>query len=111
MVTKLSNKEEIILEEISKLKQEKEIANDLNLSPLTVNTHISNIKKKIKDINGLPVTRREELIAFFICKIKGKTFDLKQLRDKGISIILILINLCCTPYSLNRSLSYLDKEI
>lgn len=94
MEAKLSNKEEIILEEISKLKQEKEIANDLHLSPLTVNTHISNIKRKIKDVNGITVTRREELLAFLICKNNNKIFDLKQIKQKGISIILVLINLC-----------------
>ena len=93
----LSQKENIILKEISKLKQEKEIANDLHLSPLTVNTHITNIKRKVKDINGLKVNRREELIAYYICKVKGKIFDLRKIRDKGISAILVLINLCSAP--------------
>ena len=95
----LSQKENIILEEISKLKQEKEIANDLHLSPLTVNTHITNIKGKLKDVNGLSITRREELIAYYICKAKGRIFDLKQIRDKGINVILVLINLCSDPIS------------
>lgn len=103
METKLSKREEIILEEISKLKQEKEIANDLNLSPLTVNTHISNIKRKLKDINGLNITRKEELIAFFICKTKNKPFNLRQIREKGLSIILILINLCSMSTSNGHS--------
>lgn len=93
----LSQKENIILEEISKLKQEKEIANDLHLSPLTVNTHITNIKKKIRDINGLNVNRKEELIAYYICKLKNKAFDLRKIREKGISAILVLINLCSVP--------------
>lgn len=93
----LSQKENIILEEISKLKQEKEIANDLHLSPLTVNTHITNIKRKIKDINSLNISRKEELIAYYICKIKNKTFDLRKIREKGIGVILILINLCSAP--------------
>lgn len=93
----LSQKENIILKEISKLKQEKEIANDLHLSPLTVNTHITNIKRKVRDINGLSVNRREELIVYYICKVKGKIFDLRQIRDKGISAILVLINLCSAP--------------
>lgn len=97
MENNLSQKENIILEEISKLKQEKEIADDLHLSPLTVNTHITNIKRKVRDINGLKVNRKEELIAYYICKIKGKAFDLRKIRDKGISIILVLINLCSGP--------------
>lgn len=97
MEDNLSQRENLILEELSKLKQEREIANDLHLSPLTVNTHITNIKRKIKDINGLSVNRKEELITYYICKIKNKKFDLKQIRDKGISIILVLINLCSGP--------------
>lgn len=97
MENNLSQKENIILEEISKLKQEKEIANDLCISPLTVNTHITNIKRKIRDINGLKINKREELIAYYICKVKNKVFNLKEIRDKGISAILVLINLCSDP--------------
>lgn len=91
---KLSKREQEVLNEISKLKQEKEIANDLHISPLTVNTHISNIKRKIKDVNGLTVNTKEELIAFFICRSKGILFNLKKIGEKGITTILVLVNLC-----------------
>lgn len=43
----------MVLDEVSKLQIEKEIGDGLCISPDTVNTHINNMKKKIKDVNGL----------------------------------------------------------
>lgn len=80
--------------EVSKLQIEKEIGDGLCISPDTVNTHINNMKKKIKDVNGLSPRTKQELIAYKISTITGKAFDLKKVREYGIQVLLIMINVC-----------------
>lgn len=72
----------------------KEIGDGLCISPDTVNTHINNMKKKIKDVNGLSPRTKQELIAYKISTITGKAFDLKKVREYGIQVLLIMINVC-----------------
>lgn len=52
------------------------------------------MKKKIKDVNGLSPRTKQELIAYKISTITGKVFDLKKVREYGIQVLLIMINVC-----------------
>lgn len=90
----LTRQEQVVLDEVSKLQIEKEIGDGLCISPDTVNTHINNMKKKIKDVNGLSPRTKQELIAYKISTITGKAFDLKKVREYGIQVLLIMINVC-----------------
>lgn len=90
----LTRQEQVVLDEVSKLQIEKEISDGLCISPDTVNTHINNMKKKIKDVNGLSPRTKQELIAYKISTITGKSFDLKKVRQYGIQVLLIMINVC-----------------
>lgn len=57
-------------------------------------TLVINMKKKIKDVNGLSPRTKQELIAYKISTITGKAFDLKKVREYGIQVLLIMINVC-----------------
>lgn len=67
---------------------EKEIAEELCISPATVNNHTRHIREK----NGL--TKNTEIILLYIAYIKGKKFSLRDIKERSISIILIFINVC-----------------
>lgn len=67
---------------------EKEIANELNISPATVNNHTRNIRKKF----GL--TKNSEIILAYIADHNKKPFNLSMIREYGISVILVLLNVC-----------------
>lgn len=84
----ISKREKQIIEELSHGLTEKEIGEKLYISPKTVNNHLDNIRKKIG------VTKNTELIAYYVANLKGKKFDLKLLREYGIGIFLIFINVC-----------------
>lgn len=66
----------------------KEIAEELYISPATVNNHTRHIREK----NGL--TKNTEIILLYIAYIKGKKFSLRDIRERGISIILVFLNVC-----------------
>lgn len=67
---------------------EKEIGDTLFISPKTVDRHIDNIKKKIG------VTKNIEIVAYYIATLRGKKFDLKLLREYGISIFILFVHVC-----------------
>lgn len=67
---------------------EKEIAEELCISPATVNNHTRHIREK----NGL--TKNTEIILLYIAYIKGKKFSLRDIRERDISIILVFLNVC-----------------
>lgn len=104
----LTRQEQVVLDEVSKLQIEKEISDGLCISPDTVNTHINNMKKKIKDVNGLSPRTKQELIAYKISTITGKSFDLKKIREYGIQVLLIMINVCSL---IHKSKAYPIQEI
>lgn len=86
--TPISNRENEIIEELSHGLSEKEIGEKLFISPKTVGRHIDNIKKKIG------VSKNIEIVAYYIATLRGKKFDLKLLREYGISIFILLLNVC-----------------
>lgn len=67
---------------------EKEIAEKLIISPATVNNHTRNIREKF----GL--SKNSEIVLLYIAERNGKKFCLKNIREFGIGIILVLINVC-----------------
>ena len=67
---------------------EKEIAEKLFISPATVNNHTRNIREKF----GL--SKNSEIVLLYIAERNGKKFNLRSIREFGISIILVLINIC-----------------
>ena len=67
---------------------EKEIAEKLHISPHTVNNHMRNIRSR----NGL--SKNTEIIACYIAYLRGNKFDLHLLREYGISIFFVLLNVC-----------------
>ena len=67
---------------------EKEIGDKLFISPKTVSNHLDNIRRKIG------VRKNIEIIAFYIASLRDKKFDLKLLREYGISIFILFLNVC-----------------
>lgn len=84
----ITNREKEIIEYLSRGLSEKEIAEKLFISPKTVNNHIDNIRRKIG------VSKNIEIVAYYIANLRGKKFDLKLLRDYGISIFILFLNVC-----------------
>lgn len=86
--TSLSQREIEIASLLARGLSEKEIADKLCISPATVNNHTRNIREKY----GLH--KNSEIVLLYISQHNKKKFDLKSIRECGISIILVLLNLC-----------------
>lgn len=84
----ISKREHEVLECIIRGLSQKEIANELNIEPKTVDNHICSIKRKIG------VTKNTEMFGYYIATIRGKKFDLKLLHKFGISIFFVLLHIC-----------------
>ena len=84
----ISQREEQIVELLSHGLSEKEIADKLFLSARTVGNHLTNIRQK------LGVNKNIEIVAYHLARLRGKPFDVKLLREYGISIFIILVNVC-----------------
>lgn len=86
--TSFSRRETEIVERLSRGYTEKEIAEELFISPATVNNHLSNIR------NRYGLHKNTEIILMYISNKNNKKFDIKKIREYGISIILVVINIC-----------------
>lgn len=84
----LTKREQEIIDCMSHGYSQKEIGDKLNIAPKTVSCHLESIRKKIG------VTKNTEILAYFICQQRGKKFSLRLLRDYGIAIFLIYLNVC-----------------
>lgn len=84
----ISKRETEIIEELSHGLSEKEISEKLYISPKTVSNHLDNIRRK------LGVSKNIEIVAYYIATLRGKKFDLKMLREYGISIFILFLNVC-----------------
>lgn len=82
----ISKRENQVIEGLSHGLSEKEIGEKLYISPKTVDRHLDNIKKKIG------VTKNIEIVAYYIATLRGKKFDLKLLREYGISIFILFVH-------------------
>lgn len=87
--TSLTKQERNIADLLARGLSEKEIADKLNISSATVNNHTWNIRAK------LSVNKNTEVILAYIANLNNKPFSIRNIREYGISIILILINICC----------------
>lgn len=67
---------------------EKEIAEKLFISPATVNNHTRNIREKF----GL--NKNSEIILLYIAQRNNKKFSIANIREFGISVILVMLNIC-----------------
>lgn len=83
-----SAREREIADLLARGLSEKEIAEKLFISPATVNNHTRNIREKF----GL--NKNSEIVLLYIAERNGKKFNLKNIREFGIGIILVLINIC-----------------
>lgn len=86
--TSLSDREKDIADLLARGYSEKEIADRLCISPATVNNHTRNIRERF----GLH--KNSEIVLLYIAQHNKKKFDLKSIRECGISVILVLLNLC-----------------
>lgn len=86
--TSFTKRERDVADLLSRGMSEKEIADELNISPATVNNHTRNMREKF----GL--TKNSEIILKYIAYRNNKGFSLKRIREMGISIILIFLNVC-----------------
>lgn len=86
--TLFSERERQIAGLLARGLSEKEIAEELHISPATVNNHTRNMREK------LHVNKNTELILAYIADVNHKKFSISDIRQFGVSIILILINIC-----------------
>lgn len=86
--TSLSDREKDIADLLARGYSEKEIADKLCISPATVNNHTRNIRERF----GLH--KNSEIVLLYIAQHNKKKFDIKSIRECGISVILVLLNLC-----------------
>lgn len=86
--TSFTEREREIADLLARGLSEKEIAGKLNISPATVNNHTRNIREKF----GL--SKNSEIILAYIAEVKSKPFSISKIREYGIGIILVLINIC-----------------
>lgn len=83
-----TNRERQIADLLARGLSEKEIAEQLCISPATVNNHTRNMREQ------LHVNKNTELILAYIAYVNHKNFSLHKIRKFGVSIILVLINVC-----------------
>lgn len=83
-----SEREKQVADLLSRGYTEKEIADKLFISPATVNNHTRHIREKF----GLK--KNSEIIIAYIASLKKKPFNLSDIRKYGISIILVMLNIC-----------------
>lgn len=86
--TSFSPREKEIADLLARGYSEKEIADKLCISPATVNNHTRNIRERF----GLH--KNSKIVLLYIAEHNKKRFDLKAIRECGISVILVLLNLC-----------------
>lgn len=84
----LTDRETEVIKCVSAGLSEKEIADKLKIKVRTVRKHLENIRSK----TGL--TKNTELIGYLVAEINGKPFSLNKLREYGIAIFLLFINVC-----------------
>ena len=84
----LTNREIEVIKCVSAGLSEKEIAVKLKIKVRTVRKHLENIRRK----TGL--TKNTELVGYLVAEINGKPFSLNKLREYGIAIFLLFINVC-----------------
>lgn len=101
MLRELSAAEMRVAEEMTKCGTREEIAEGLSISINTVKSHMRNIFLKLN------IHSDTELLMVMVCEKLGKDFSMKELREKGVSMLLsltLLVMACTlnTPDSMRR---------
>ena len=86
--TSFSVREREIADLLARGLSEKEIAEKLFISHATVNNHTRNIRERF----GL--NKNSEIILLYIAEQNGKKFNIRSIREFGVGIIIVLINIC-----------------
>ena len=81
----LTHSEWIVAQEYAKGSQDKEVADRLKKSIWTIKTQKKRIYQK------LGISTGSELTLYVVCRYLGKTFDLKKIREIGLSVLFSLI--------------------
>lgn len=87
-VKTLSPREKQVADLLARGYSEKEIADRLNISSATVNNHTRNIRERF----GL--NKNSEIILLYIAECNKKKFNIRAIREYGVTIILVIINVC-----------------
>lgn len=80
--------EEKVVNLLARGYSEKEIAEKLFVSPHTIDNHLRNMRKKNN------VNKNTELILLYIIYLSKKKFSLKDVKNFGVSILFLIINVC-----------------
>lgn len=83
-----STRELEVADYISRGFSEKEIADKLHISRFIVNNHTRHIRAN----NGL--SKNSEIIPAYIAHTKGKKFSLQAIKELGLGVLLVLLNVC-----------------
>lgn len=83
-----SSAELSVVEQLARGLSEKEIADRLNLSYHTVNNHLRNIRERHK------LQKNTEIIILYASYLSKKKFSLKEIKELGLSILFVTINVC-----------------
>ena len=77
-----------VVEQLARGYSEKEIAERLNLSYHTVNNHLRNIRERHN------IQKNTEIILLYATSLSKKKLTLKDVKELGISVLFIMINVC-----------------
>ena len=83
-----TTREKEIADLLARGLSEKEIADELFISPATVNNHTRNIREKFN------LNKNSEIVLLYIATYNNRKFSLADIRKYVISIILVLLNIC-----------------
>lgn len=84
MLRELSATELRVAKEMTKCVKRKDAAENLLMSIDSVKLHLKNIYLKLN------IHSDTELLMFMVCDALGKRFSVKELRERGVSILLSL---------------------
>lgn len=77
-----------VVEQLARGYSEKEIADKLNISYHTVNSHLRNIRER-HDIQ-----KNTEIIILYMTFLSKKKLSFKEVKELGVSILFVLVNIC-----------------
>lgn len=87
-IPSFSPAETSVVELLTRGLSEKEIAEKLNLSRHTVNNHLRNVKSRHN------IQKNTEIIVLYAIHLSKKSVSFSQIKEFGLSILFILINVC-----------------
>lgn len=77
-----------VVKQLARGYSEKEIAEKLNLSYHTVNNHLRNIRERHN------IQKNTEIIILYAASLSKKKVSFKEVKDFGLSILFVALNVC-----------------